>query len=51
MVGAVRSLTLGGDAEALLGHSTAWFVVRAVLWAIAIAAVFATLATRRFARM
>ena len=50
MVGAVRSLSLGGHAEAMLGHSTSWFVVRAVLWAIAIAVVFATLATRRFAR-
>lgn len=50
MVGAVRSLTLGGEADAILGHSAGWFTVRAVLWAVAIAVVFATLATRRFAR-
>ena len=27
MVGSVRSLVLGGDTQALLGHSTTWFVV------------------------
>lgn len=51
MVGAVRALTLGGDTEALLGHSTSWFVVRAVLWSVAIAVVFGVLAGRRFARL
>ena len=50
MVGAVRSLTVGPEAEAILGHSASWFVVRAVLWSIAIGAFFAVLATRRFAR-
>jgi ABC-2 type transport system permease protein len=50
MVGAVRALTLGGDTEALLGHTTSWFVVRALLWSLAIAGIFATLSTRRFAR-
>jgi len=50
MVGAVRSLTVGPEAEALLGHSASWFVVRALLWSVAIAAFFALLATRRFAR-
>jgi ABC transporter DrrB family efflux protein len=50
MVGAVRSLTLGGRAQALLGHSTAWFVLWSLVWAAAIIAVFATLAARRFAR-
>jgi len=50
MVGAVRSLTVGPEAEALLGHSASWFVVRALLWSVAIAAFFAVLATRRFAR-
>jgi ABC transporter DrrB family efflux protein len=48
MVGAVRSLVLDGDTEALLGHSTSWFVVRSLLWSAGIALVFATLATRRF---
>ena len=51
MVGSVRALTLGGDTEMLLGHPTAWFVTRAVLWSIAILAVFITLASRRFARL
>ncbi|MGE0309067.1 MAG: ABC transporter permease, partial [Acidimicrobiia bacterium] len=50
MIGAVRALTLGDQAEAVLGHTAAWFTVRAVLWAIAIVVLFATLATRRFAR-
>jgi ABC-2 type transport system permease protein len=51
MVGAVRALVLGGDVEALLGHATAWFVIRSILWSVAILAVFATLATRRFSRL
>lgn len=50
MVGAIRSLSVGGDADAVLGHSTAWFVGRSLLWSILIVAVFATLATRRFAK-
>jgi ABC-2 type transport system permease protein len=50
MVGAVRALTMGGQAHAVLGHSAAWFTVRALAWAVAIAAVFASLAARRFAR-
>ena len=36
MVGAVRALTLGDEAEAVLGHSAAWFSVRALLWAVVI---------------
>jgi ABC-2 type transport system permease protein len=51
MVGAVRSLVLGGDTSALLGHSTSWFVVRSLLWSLAITVVFATLATRRFTKL
>ena len=50
MVGAVRSLTLGDQAEAVLGHSTGWYVVRAMLWSLAIVVVFAGLAVRRFSR-
>ncbi len=50
MVGSVRALCLGDDAEALLGHSAAWFAVRALLWSAAIVAVFAPVVTRRFAR-
>jgi ABC transporter DrrB family efflux protein len=50
MVGAVRALALGDDAGAVLGHSAAWFTVRALLWSVAIVAVFAPLAARRFGR-
>jgi len=50
MVGSVRALALGNDAEAVLGHSAGWFAVRALLWSAAIVAVFAPLATRTFAR-
>ena len=48
MIGAVRSLVIGGDSTLLLGHSTSYFVIRALLWSAAIAATFAALATRRF---
>jgi ABC-type multidrug transport system permease subunit len=51
MVGAVRSLVLGDDAEALLGHSTSWFVVRSLLWSAVIFLVFATLSTRKFTKL
>jgi ABC-2 type transport system permease protein len=50
MVGSVRALALGDDAQAVLGHSATWFTVRALLWSVAIVAVFAPLATRKFAR-
>jgi ABC-type multidrug transport system permease subunit len=50
MVGAVRALCLGDQAGAVLGHSTGWFIVRALAWAVVIVAVFATLSARRFAR-
>lgn len=51
MVGAVRGLTLGDQAEAVLGHDPGWFVVRALLWSVAIVAVFAPLAIRRISRV
>jgi ABC transporter DrrB family efflux protein len=50
MVGAVRALVLGGDTEALLGHSTSWFVVRSLLWSAFILVLFATLSTRKFTK-
>jgi ABC-2 type transport system permease protein len=50
MVGSVRALTLGDQAESVLGHSAGWFAVRAIAWSIVIVAVFLPLATRRFAR-
>jgi ABC transporter DrrB family efflux protein len=50
MVGAVRSLTLGDQADAVLGHSTGWFLVRALVWCVVIVAIFAPLSVRRFSR-
>ena len=50
MVGAVRSLALGDNAQAVLGHSAGWFAIRALAWAVVIVAVFATLATRKFSK-
>jgi ABC-type multidrug transport system permease subunit len=50
MVGSVRALALGDQAEAALGHSAGWFAIRALAWCVVIVAVFAPLATRRFAR-
>ena len=51
MVGSVRALVLGGDTEALLGHTTTWFVVRAVAWSALILVLFATLSTRKFTKV
>jgi ABC-2 type transport system permease protein len=50
MVDAVRALTQGPAAEALLGHSAGFYVVRSLLWAAAIVAVFAPLAVARYRR-
>lgn len=48
MVDAVRALTQGPAAEALLGHSAGWYVVRSLLWAAAIVAVFVPVAVWRY---
>lgn len=50
MVDAVRALTLGGHAGAVLGHSSAYFVTRALIWAVAIFAVALPLAVGRYRR-
>jgi len=50
MVDAVRVLTQGPAAEAMLGHSAEWFVVRALAWSAAILAVFVPLAVARYRR-
>jgi ABC-2 type transport system permease protein len=50
MVDAVRGLALGPEAEALLGHPTSYFVVRALVWSAAIIAVFVPLATALYRR-
>ena len=48
MVNAVRTLTQGPAAEALLGHTAEYYVVKSLLWSIAIVAVFAPLAVARY---
>src|SRR3954469_18958966 len=50
MVDAVRSLTIGPHAEALLGHPASYFVSHALLWSLAIIAVFLPLAVARYRR-
>ncbi len=50
MVDAVRALTQGPAAEAMLGHSAGFYVVRSLLWAAAVVAVFAPLAVARYRR-
>jgi ABC-type multidrug transport system permease subunit len=50
MVDAVRALSQGPAAEAALGHTAGYYVVRSLLWAAAIVAVFAPLAVARYRR-
>jgi ABC-2 type transport system permease protein len=50
MVDAVRALTLGDRAQALLGHSAGWYVIVSLLWAAGFVAVFAPLAVAKFRR-
>jgi ABC-2 type transport system permease protein len=50
MVNAVRCLTEGSSAEALLGHPTSYFVIRSLLWSLGIIAVFAPLAVAKYRR-
>ncbi len=50
MVNAVRTLTQGHSAEALLGHPASYFVIRSVLWSVGLIAVFAPLAVARYRR-
>jgi ABC-2 type transport system permease protein len=50
MVDAVRALTQGPAAELQLGHSAGYYVVRSLVWAAAIVAVFAPIAVARFRR-
>jgi ABC-2 type transport system permease protein len=50
MVDAVRALTQGPAAEALLGHPAGYFVTRALLWTALLIAAFAPLAVARFRR-
>jgi len=48
MVDAVRALTQGPSAVAVLGHPARYFVVRSLLWAAAMVVVFAPLAVARY---
>jgi ABC transporter DrrB family efflux protein len=50
MVDAVRALTLGPHAEALLGHPAGYFVSRSLLWTAAIIAISLPLAVARYRR-
>jgi ABC-2 type transport system permease protein len=50
MVNAVRCLTQGHSAEALLGHPTSYFVIRSLIWSVGIVAVFAPLAVAKYRR-
>ena len=50
MVDAVRVLTQGPAAEALLGHTAGFYVTRALAWSAAILAVFVPLAVARYRR-
>ena len=50
MVDAVRALTLGPEAEVLLGHPAGYFVTLSLLWAAGIAVVFAATAIAKYRR-
>jgi ABC transporter DrrB family efflux protein len=51
MVDTIRSLCLGDQAHAVLGHSTAHYLVQSLLWCVALVAVFAPIAVARFRRV
>ncbi|HKA05477.1 MAG TPA: ABC transporter permease [Acidimicrobiales bacterium] len=48
MVNAVRALTLGDAATAVLGHSTAYYVVASLLWSAGLVLVFAPIGVLRY---
>jgi ABC-2 type transport system permease protein len=50
MVDSVRSLTLGPHADALLGHTSSYFVTRALIWTAAIIAVALPIAIAKYRR-
>jgi ABC-2 type transport system permease protein len=50
MVNAVRALTLGPEAQTLLGHPAGYFVIRALIWSAAIVAVSLPLAVAKYRR-
>jgi ABC transporter DrrB family efflux protein len=50
MVNAVRALTLGPDAEQVLGHPVGYWVIRALIWSVVLVAAFAPTAVARYRR-
>jgi ABC-2 type transport system permease protein len=48
IVSAVRALTLGDDAQRVLGHPAGYFAVRSLFWCALFIVVFAPLAARRY---
>ena len=50
MVDAVRSLTLGSHAHTLLGHSSSYYITRALIWTLAILAISLPLAVAKYRR-
>jgi ABC-2 type transport system permease protein len=50
MVDSVRALTQGAIVEARLGHTASYFIFRALLWSVALVAVFAPIAVARYRR-
>ncbi|GAC1425678.1 MAG: ABC transporter permease [Actinomycetota bacterium] len=48
MADSVRALTQGKVAQAQLGHSSGYFVVRALIWSAVLVAVFAPIAVARY---
>ncbi|HET6870858.1 MAG TPA: ABC transporter permease [Solirubrobacteraceae bacterium] len=50
MVNAVRALTLGPQAQSLLGHPAGYFVARALIWSVAIVAVSLPIAVAKYRR-
>jgi ABC-2 type transport system permease protein len=50
MVDAVRSLTLGSHAHALLGHTTSYYLARTLIWTLAILVISLPLAVAKYRR-
>jgi len=50
MVDAVRSLTLGPRAQALIGHPSSYYVTRALIWTAAILAISLAIAIAKYRR-
>jgi ABC transporter DrrB family efflux protein len=51
MVDTVRSLCLGDESQAVLGHSTSYYLGASLVWCAVLVAVFAPIAVARFRRV